>query len=191
MRNRVGAVTKGLARKTSGRPGAMRGPEEVARLKAELSERYLLPLVKFFTRRGATHADAHDLAQDVFVRALNRPTMSDIANPSAFIFQCASNLLKDRARMAKRREEFAFEVENAQRQAEVFTPERVLLGKQRLSDVMAALNDLPERTRNMVILHRIEGLKYWQIAEQYGISVSAVEKHMIRAMAHLARKVGR
>ena len=93
--------------------------------------------------------------------------------------------------MAKRREGFAFEVENAQRQAEVFTPERVLLGKQTLSDVMAALNDLPERTRNMVILHRIEGLKYWQIAEQYGISVSAVEKHMIRAMAHLARKVER
>ena len=171
--------------------GGRRSAEDIARLKAELSDRYLLPLVKYFTKRGASHSDAHDYAQDVFVRVLDRPTMSDVENPSSFIFQCASNLLKDKARMAKRRDGFAFEVENTQGQAEVFTPERVLLGKQSLCDVMTALNELPERTRNMVILHRIEGLKYWEIADQYGVSVSAVEKHMIKAMAHLARKVER
>jgi len=55
--------------------------------------------------------------------------------------------------------------------------------------VDAALLQLNERTRDVFVLSRLERMKYAEIAEMYGISVSAVEKHMIKALAHLARRV--
>jgi RNA polymerase sigma-70 factor (ECF subfamily) len=41
------------------------------------------------------------------------------------------------------------------------------------------------------VLHRLEGYKHREIAEQLGISVSAVEKQIIRAVQHLAKSVGK
>lgn len=52
---------------------------------------------------------------------------------------------------------------------------------------MDILQALPERTRVIFILRRLEGLKYQDIANRFGISVSAVEKHMERAVAQLAK----
>lgn len=51
--------------------------------------------------------------------------------------------------------------------------------------MLKALNALPPRARQVVILRRFENLTYLQIAARLGISVSAVEKHMARAMAAL------
>lgn len=51
--------------------------------------------------------------------------------------------------------------------------------------MLAALDALPPRARTVVILRRFENLTYPQIARRMGISVSAVEKHMVRAMAAL------
>jgi RNA polymerase sigma-70 factor (ECF subfamily) len=58
-----------------------------------------------------------------------------------------------------------------------------------LQTAIAALQKLPERTRDIFVLRRIEGHAYRDIASKYGISVSAVEKHMVRAVQHLAATV--
>jgi RNA polymerase sigma-70 factor (ECF subfamily) len=46
---------------------------------------------------------------------------------------------------------------------------------------------LDERTRDAFILHRLEGWKHAEIARAYGVSVSSVEKYIIKALAHLMR----
>ena len=51
-----------------------------------------------------------------------------------------------------------------------------------------ALHELPERTRVVFALHRFEEMSYAQIARRLQVSVSAIEKHMIKALAHLARR---
>jgi len=45
------------------------------------------------------------------------------------------------------------------------------------------------RTRTIFILHRLEGRRYRDVAAQLGISVSAVEKHMVRAVQHLTATI--
>ena len=48
--------------------------------------------------------------------------------------------------------------------------------------VEAALRSLPERTRHILLLNRIHGRKYADIAKAMGLSQSEVEKHMMRAL---------
>ena len=67
-------------------------------------------------------------------------------------------------------------------------PERVLVGKQTIQDVLDALAELDERTRDVFVLVRLENVQHREIAAIYGISVSMVEKLMMKAMAHLGAR---
>jgi len=69
-------------------------------------------------------------------------------------------------------------------------PDRVLQARQSLATVMAALRALPERTRTIFILFRLEGMKQREIADVLGISVRTVELHVIRASVHLRERLG-
>jgi RNA polymerase sigma-70 factor (ECF subfamily) len=73
--------------------------------------------------------------------------------------------------------------------SEEIDPERVLCGKEELRAATTALLSLPERTRTVFILRRLEGYRYRDIAAHLGISVSAVEKHMVRAIHHLSSEL--
>jgi RNA polymerase sigma-70 factor (ECF subfamily) len=76
-------------------------------------------------------------------------------------------------------------------EGEEIDAERVFSGKEELRAVTAALLSLPERTRTVFILRRLEGYRHGDIATQLGISVSAVEKHMVRAIQHLSADMER
>ena len=72
-----------------------------------------------------------------------------------------------------------------------FSSERVLLGREAIALLTQAIRQLPERTRDILILRSLEGLKHGEIARLQGISVRSVEKHMARALAHLSQTLGR
>jgi RNA polymerase sigma-70 factor (ECF subfamily) len=54
-------------------------------------------------------------------------------------------------------------------------------------EAAAALEAMPARTRAIFLLFRLEHLRQAEIAGIYGISVSAVQKHLVRASAALVR----
>jgi RNA polymerase sigma factor (sigma-70 family) len=62
-----------------------------------------------------------------------------------------------------------------------FSPRRVLEGREAVKLIVDLLNTLPERTRLAYVLCRIEGLKRKEVAERLGVSVSAVDKHLMAA----------
>ena len=68
-------------------------------------------------------------------------------------------------------------------------PERALMGAQRLRRVMAAIDAMPPRRREVFLLHRVHELTYPQIARKLGVSVKAIEKHIHLAMRDLIRTV--
>jgi RNA polymerase sigma-70 factor (ECF subfamily) len=107
----------------------------------------------------------------------------------AYIFKVAVNRWRDHNRLAWRRGA-PVEWDDAAifAQVEETSPERVLSSEQELQVVVHALRELSERTRDVFMLDRLEHLKHGQIAELFGISVSAVEKHVAKAVAHLARR---
>ncbi len=67
--------------------------------------------------------------------------------------------------------------------------DEVLAAKARLRRVREALHQLSPRTREVFLMHRVDELKYREIAERLGVSVSAVEKHVAKAALFLAQRM--
>jgi RNA polymerase sigma factor (sigma-70 family) len=145
-------------------------------------------LVKYFFRKCGNASEAEDLAQDVLVRALGKAQWDTPEQAKGYIFRIAVNRWNDRLRRGVTHGTVV-EWDDAATfaQVEETSPERVLSNEQDLHAVVAALQELGERTRDVFLLFRLEQMKHGQIAEMFGISVSAVEKHVSKAVAHLAR----
>jgi RNA polymerase sigma factor (sigma-70 family) len=144
-------------------------------------------LIGFFQKRVRNSTDVEDLVQDVFARIVARDSSEQIEHLAGYIAKTAASVLNDQARRrSARRSDLHISFDAELHGDEDFDPERVLSGKEELHAATAALLSLPERTRTVFVLRRLEGYRFRDIAERLGISVSAVEKHMVRAISHLA-----
>ena len=167
-------------------------------LGATLDARFRVPLMSFFLRHVRNRAEAEDLTQEVFVRLISTSEPDRIECAEAFVFRVATNLLIDRARCATRRSQRGFvPVRSAptgpltRALVEDREPERVLVGRESLLEVMRLLDDLGERTRDIFVLFRLENIKQREIAALYGIGRSTVEKHVMKAALHIEARYGR
>jgi len=151
--------------------------------------------MRFFLRRTNDRSESEDLTQEVFARLVNTTTLSDVENVEAFVFRVAANLLRDRLRHKRRwrtcgdpTQDRDLIEELTQFYVERREPERVLRGKEALSSVIESLKELGDRTCDMFILFRVENMKQRDIARLYGVSTSLVEKHIAKAVMHLAMR---
>jgi RNA polymerase sigma-70 factor (ECF subfamily) len=144
-------------------------------------------LTRYFRSRIRDSAEVEDLVQEVFTRIAARKSGEPVEHLHRYVFQTAASVLTDRLRRRGARKAEAHVPFDPERHGDAdMDPHRTLSGKEDLRAVTAALYALPVRTRTIFVLHRLEGLKYREIAAQLGISVSATEKHMVRAVEHLA-----
>lgn len=162
---------------------------QLAQFHEDFGRRWRPALIAYFLRRVRDHAEAEDLAQETLIRLMKHDG-AQIASPEAYVFQMASNLLADRARRHKVRSQYRdmiLQVED--RGIDVIDPHRVAAGRAQLAVISSALSALPERTRTIFVLYRIENFGQDAIAATFGISVSAVKKHVARAMTSLAQAI--
>mgnify|MGYP006204439153 CR=1 FL=1 len=130
-------------------------------------------------RLGNT-ADAADLAQDTFVRVMTARNAEPIREPRGYLSAIARSLLIDKARRRT--------IEQAYLQALALRPEPVEVAPEvRLSiiEMLVAidtlLDELGSRTRDIFLAVQLEGLSYSAAAERFGVSVTTVKNHLIRA----------
>jgi RNA polymerase sigma-70 factor (ECF subfamily) len=157
-----------------------------------LARRFRNPLLRYFRRRLGSEADAEDLTQEVFVRLLRRSSGEPIEKIGAFLFATAGNLMRDHVQARRTRPQetpSSDDDEISDISVEDCAADRVLIGRERLAEVMARLDQLPLRTREVFLLFRVERMRQRDIASAMGISVSAVEKHIARASAHLVQQL--
>lgn len=164
----------------------------------DLAARFSAPLLSYFLRRVRDRAQAEDLVQDALLRVIRASECEVIEHPESYVFKVAANLLKDSRRHAVRHPTVAGAAVEEDAGGEVDevlvderSPERVLDGETSLAQVLQALGELSELTRNVFVLFRLEHMKQKDIAALYGIAQSTVEKHVMRAVLHLARRCGR
>src|SRR5262249_16113104 len=140
------------------------------------------------TRQRGSGADTDDVAQDACVRALDLDSPQRVRDPLRYLFRIARNLVIDRRRSRARDAILAESLAVIEHGASSpVDPERILVGKQDLQRVIAAIASLPPRCREAFTLHRFQGLSYAAIARRMGVSTSMVEKHIAEAMVRVTR----
>src|SRR5579859_2371652 len=166
-------------------------------VRTQLGARFSGPLLRFFLRRIRDRAQAEDLAQEVLLKVLRSTDGELIVNPEAYVFKAAGNLLRDHRRRRLRNpilQALSLEElvgESGARLVEDRSPERVLMGEATLEEVLSALGEIGELTRNIFVLFRLENMQQKEIAALHGIGLSTVEKHVMRAMLHLTTRCSR
>lgn len=173
----------------SGRHGARSGQDKAACGEAELDRLFrdeAPRLTRFFQRRLRGDPDAPDLVQEAFVRLASFMAREALRNPAPYLQRIARNLLYERTRRHARTLA-AFHLPIGEGPEPAARPEQEdCIGER---DVMRiyrrALDELPEKTRTVFLLHRIDELTYREISEQLGISIPTVQYHMARSLAHI------
>ena len=150
----------------------------------------------------AGRESVRDLAQSVcreVLRDIGQLEFRGEEQFRAYLFLQATRKVVDRYRYHKQEMRDPARVEplpTENQEAEVLggyaslTPSRIVGAKEELTRVEQALQLLPEAQRDAVLLSRIAGLGYQEIARQKGITEAAVRGLVARGLARLAGLLG-
>lgn len=145
-------------------------------LKLFLAERSRL--VRAIGRIVGNRATAEDIAQDTYLRLQGQKvSVSD----KGLLFRTARNLAIDHLRAGTVRATYAATAAREEASDEPQADE-AMIAREEFEEFLAALRTLPERTQRVFLLNRLDGMTYAGIAAHLGVSVSTVEKDMIRAL---------
>jgi RNA polymerase sigma factor (sigma-70 family) len=148
-------------------------------------------LLRYFRKRGVREEDAEDAVQEVFVRLSRREGLSEIERIEGYLFETAANVAIDVQRHNRVRHFGSHVVyDDSQHGKPERSCEAVVEGQEAIEQLLLALRQLPDRTRTIFILARLEDMKQSEIAQRLGISISAVEKQLTKGLAYLARQTG-
>lgn len=155
-------------------------------------------LSSYLLAHGAGN-EAEDLLQDLWLRIERSPTPPDIS--IGYLMRMAHNLMIDRARSVRQRlsRERAWHMEGPIATGDRDdTPdaERILLSRERLRLIDRALDELGPKTKAILRRHRLDGVAQRDLAIEFGVSLSAIEKQLQKAykavaLAQLAAEGGR
>lgn len=148
------------------------------------------PALRRYFERRVGQAEAEDLVQDVFLHLQARAVGGAVDNVERYLFRIAGNVLVSRHRHRSARGfTLTDALDEALEPSDTIAAERVLIGKQDVARVIAAMQALPPRTREAFIFHRFGEMTYPAIAKRMGISVSAVGQLIARALEKLTDEV--
>lgn len=156
----------------------------------DLFRRHAREITRFLRRRGYDPETAKDITQDTFLRAHSARTSSDINNSRSYLFRIADNLAKDHFRAGKVRGQYIEPAITFDIADETPDPEHITDYRQRLELLEKVISTLPARQKEVFLMHKFDGLSHGEIAQKLGITKSAVEKLIMKALAHCRDRLG-
>ena len=153
-------------------------------------ELYSHKLFSFVFKILKNEADTDDIVQEVFVRIWeSRDKLEDYKLLNSYIFTIAYNnsidLIRKRINNNKYLEHLKYSaVINA-------TPNLIseIEFNELNTQVQKLIAQLPERQKQVYLLHKEDGLTYPEIAEKLGISKNTVENHIAKALKYLRQNI--
>jgi RNA polymerase sigma-70 factor (ECF subfamily) len=143
-------------------------------------------------RRPIRGLEADDVIQESYTRLITLERVDHIRNVRTYLFQTAKSVVRDHlrsaavVRMVSVPDLESLNLIDSEPSVETLVSDREEL--QRLAEAIAAL---PEPTRTVFRLRRVEQLPQREIAYQLGMPESTVEKHVMRALAFMVERFGR
>jgi len=184
----------------------------------EIDERYLIErckggdraafdvLVRAYEKRvynlayrlSASYDDANDISVDAFLRVFQAIKLfRGDAHFSTWLFRIVTNVYLDRRKRTRNKQHLSLEEyieleENSvSRQIEdpSPTPELLIESREKTDLLQAAINELPDYQRAMVVLYHTEGLSYEEIAAVFSLPIGTVKSRLNRARLMLKNKL--
>lgn len=155
-----------------------------------LYRKYSKKLYKFGYSILKSQEEAENLIQDVYLNLWeNRYKVEKNASIKYYLFTIAYNSAITIIRKKARESEFVEYVKTLQEINE--DPVNMELEYNELVNKLdEIIRELPQRQKEVYLLHKVEGLKYSEIAERLNISVNTIENHMSRALKTIREKLG-
>lgn len=148
------------------------------------------PVRHWLSRRASVPAaELDDLAQEVFLRLLRYSEKTAVENPLGYLLRIAGNVAsewRERARVSKPHDQEWLDdllIEPDQQ------PENSVSQARSDANVQAAVDKLPARQRQVLLLRVNEGLTYKQIAERLELSPRVVLRDLSRAYSQLRTRL--
>jgi len=157
----------------------------------EWFEKEILPLeallMQYLERNWRNPSDIPDFRQDIYVRIYEAAQKEIPEHAGKFLLTIARNFLIDKAKHARIIPiEAAANLDEFGTATDAPSPERIVLARDELRHLQAALDRLPPRAREAIILRRVHGLTRAEIARRMGISEVSVGSYLSRAICTLA-----
>ncbi|RRN63564.1 RNA polymerase sigma factor [Caulobacter sp. 602-1] len=146
-----------------------------------------VPELKSYLSKRLDRGEIDDVVQDVMLKLHTRDARWDIRFPKRYFYQVVRSTLVDLYRRNRSRcVHHHCELSPETHPRDDLSPIRILQAREEVRAARAALALLPQRTREIFLAVRLEGQSLKQVAASHGISTSAVEKHITRALNTLS-----
>ena len=150
-------------------------------------DQYFDDLRAYVFYRSGEEELSTDIAQDVFMKIWEKQIAWEGKKTLALLYKMASNQFISTYRRQKielnYRNTLSLEIDQV-------SPEDKMRYNEMQSRYEKALSELSEKQRTVFLMNRMDGLKYYEIADRLNISVKAVEKRMWFALRDLKLKLG-
>ena len=164
-----------------------------------LVQKYRRPMVNFMYRMAHNAAAAEDLAQEVFLRVYrSRASYQASAKFTTWLYRIATNLAVNHARDTRReRPDQMLSLDEPDQETGTSmdiadgspTVEETIVRRERLQAIRQKVQELPERQRLAVIMHKYQQMDYKQIGEVLKLSESATKSLLFRAYETLREQL--
>lgn len=158
---------------------------------ASVAARTYAELVHFFSRSLNDRDAARDVVQEAFARLLALQAQgTPVANDRALLYRMGKNLVVDDARR-RAAEDRMLQTLALVGPDSAPSVEQQVDARQRLERLMVRLAAMPRKRREAFILVRIHGYSYAEAGNFMGLTASAVDRHVVRAVFDCVRHRGR
>ena len=144
-------------------------------------------LIQFLRHNWRNKSEITDLRQEVYARVFAAAITEIPAKPKPFVLTTARNLLINRIRDDQVVHiDAVADLDNLDVPCEEPSADRAIIAREELRQLQDALDRLPKRARQAVVLKKIEGLSRREIATRMGIAEKTVKRHLTEGMCALA-----
>ena len=163
----------------------VQGDEQAYR---QLVERWQTPVYAYLVRMLGSPEDAQDLCQETFVRMIRSANKYKPSGQfQSWLFRIAGNQARSRLRRRKVIRWLSFDYGSMDPPSSAPDAQEEMEREELRAEVRESIARLPERQREALLLKQYQDLKYSEIAEAMGLSVSAVQMLLHRAMLALRK----
>lgn len=154
----------------------------------KLFNQHASALHRYLLRKKCSPSLASDLVQDTFLRIAQLENVERILCAPSYLFRVAHNLMIDHhRRYGEKRFDKDASAYFAALVDEASGPEEQAFDALALEQLESLLERMPERTRDIFMLCRVEGMTHKETARYLRISTSSVQKHMATALARIGK----